>query len=49
MLEETLIEGSRDCLALLGKSGLLKNAYLAGGTGLALQLGDRIKRFTQLL
>jgi hypothetical protein len=28
-------------LALIGESGLLKNAYLAGGTALALQLGHR--------
>jgi hypothetical protein len=42
MFEETLVEGARDCLALLGKSGLLSEAYLAGGTALALQLGHRI-------
>ncbi|MBI1883804.1 MAG: nucleotidyl transferase AbiEii/AbiGii toxin family protein [Chlamydiae bacterium] len=42
MFEETLVQGSRNCLALLGQSGLLKETYLAGGTALALQLGHRI-------
>lgn len=42
MFEETLVKGSKDILALLGNSGLLKNAYLAGGTAAALQLGHRI-------
>lgn len=42
MFEETLIQGTKDSLALLGKSGLLKESYLAGGTALALQLGHRI-------
>lgn len=42
MFEETLIKGAKENLALLGQSGILKNAYLAGGTGVALQLGHRI-------
>lgn len=42
MFEEIFIKGARDNLALLGQSGILNNAYLAGGTGLALQLGHRI-------
>lgn len=42
MFEKTLVKGSKANLALLGKSGILKNAYLAGGTALALQLGHRI-------
>jgi len=42
MFEETLIKGAKEDLALLGQSGILKDAYLAGGTAVALQLGHRI-------
>ena len=42
MFEESLVKGTKEDLALLGQSGILKNAYLAGGTALALQLGHRI-------
>lgn len=42
MFEKTLIRGARENLALLGNLDILKNAYLAGGTALALQLGHRI-------
>ncbi len=42
MFEKTLIQGAKDNLALLGKSGLLRDAYLAGGTAAALYLGHRI-------
>ncbi len=42
MFEETLVKSAKDNLALLGKSGLLEDAYLAGGTACALQLGHRI-------
>ncbi|MCL5011107.1 MAG: nucleotidyl transferase AbiEii/AbiGii toxin family protein [Patescibacteria group bacterium] len=42
MFEQALQKGAKNSLAILGQSGLLKNAYLAGGTGLALQLGHRI-------
>ena len=42
MFEKTLFKNTKTVLALLGKSGVLNNAYLAGGTGLALQLGHRI-------
>ncbi len=42
MFEETLIKGAKENLALLGRSACLKNAYLAGGTAIALQLGHRI-------
>ncbi len=42
MFEETLTEGAKDKLALLGQSGVLRNAYLAGGTAAALQIGHRI-------
>ncbi|MCK4487304.1 MAG: nucleotidyl transferase AbiEii/AbiGii toxin family protein [Desulfobacterales bacterium] len=42
MFEETLIKGAKENLALLGRSAILKDAYLAGGTAAALQLGHRI-------
>ena len=42
MFEETLVKGTKDILALLGRSTILQDAYLAGGTALALQLGHRI-------
>ena len=42
MFEQTLIKGAKENLALLGRSGILKDAYLAGGTAAALQLGHRI-------
>lgn len=42
MFEEVLPRNTKSALALLGKSGLLKDAYLAGGTALALQIGHRI-------
>jgi Nucleotidyl transferase AbiEii toxin, Type IV TA system len=42
MFEETLIQGTKENLVLLGRSGILKDAYLAGGTAAALQMGHRI-------
>lgn len=42
MFTETLFGNTQELLAILGKSRLLRNAYLAGGTALALQLGHRI-------
>jgi len=42
MFTETLFGKTKDALALLGKSHLLDEAYLAGGTACALQLGHRI-------
>jgi len=42
MFEKTLIPNAKKYLEILGRSGLLSNFYLAGGTGLALQLGHRI-------
>jgi len=42
MFTETLFGKTKDALALLGKSHLLNEAYLAGGTACALQLGHRI-------
>ena len=42
MFEEVLIGKAKEHLALLGRSGILKESYLAGGTAAALQLGHRI-------
>lgn len=42
MFTETLSDNTAKALALLGKSGLLKEAYLAGGTACALQIGHRV-------
>ncbi len=42
MFEETLVKGAKKNLALLGESGILQHAYLAGGTAIALQLGHRV-------
>lgn len=42
MFEQVLPKAAQNALAVLGKSKLLKNSYLAGGTGLALQIGHRI-------
>jgi len=39
MFEEVLSKNAKSSLDLLGKSGLLSSAYLAGGTALSLQLG----------
>ena len=41
MFTKTLSSATQVSLALLGKSGLLKDAYLAGGSALALHLGHR--------
>lgn len=42
MFEEVLAKNAKNSLALLGKTGVLKNAYLAGGTALALRIGHRV-------
>jgi hypothetical protein len=42
MFEKVLFGKSKNILALLVKSGFLEDAYLAGGTACALQLGHRI-------
>lgn len=42
MFAETLSKNTKKALALLGKSHLLDEAYLAGGTACALHLGHRI-------
>ena len=42
MVEKTLSKNTKSSLELLGASGLLKDAYLAGGTALALQIGHRV-------
>lgn len=42
MFEQTLPGDTKSALALLGESKLLKNAYLAGGTALALHINHRI-------
>lgn len=41
MFAKTLSPTAQKTLALLGESGLLKKAYLAGGSALALHLGHR--------
>lgn len=41
MFQEVLSKNAKESLALLGKSGLVKSAYLAGGTALAIQIGHR--------
>lgn len=42
MFEQILTKRAKDNLALLGRSNILKDAYLAGGTAVALQVGHRI-------
>lgn len=42
MFTNALSKNAADALAILGKSGILKDAYLAGGTACALQLGHRL-------
>ncbi len=42
MFEHTITKRAKKNLALLGNSGILEDAYLAGGTAAALQLGHRI-------
>lgn len=42
MFEKVLSKNAKDSMALLGKSKLLKDAYLAGGTALALKIGHRV-------
>jgi hypothetical protein len=41
MFEKVLSKNAKNTLAVLGKSELFKNSYLAGGTALALQIGHR--------
>lgn len=42
MFEQILSGNAKKSLAVLGDSDILKNVYMAGGTGLALQIGHRI-------
>lgn len=42
MFEDTLDKGAKENLAVLGRAGILSDAYLGGGTAAALQLGHRI-------
>ena len=42
MFTESISKQTAENLALLGKSKMLGDAYLAGGTALALQIGHRI-------
>ena len=42
MFTATLSHGAQAALALLGRSGLVRDAYLAGGSALALHYGHRI-------
>lgn len=41
MFEKVLSKNESESLAILGKSGLLADVYMAGGTALALQIGHR--------
>lgn len=41
MFEEILSKDAKNSLEIIGESGFLKKAYLAGGTALALQIGHR--------
>ncbi len=41
MFEEVLPQKAKESLAALGDSGILKDAYMAGGTALALGIGHR--------
>ncbi len=41
MFEKIISEDAKQPLALLAGSGILKHAYLAGGTAIALQIGHR--------
>ncbi|PIP31952.1 hypothetical protein COX24_00855 [bacterium (Candidatus Gribaldobacteria) CG23_combo_of_CG06-09_8_20_14_all_37_87_8] len=42
MFEQALPRNAKKSLASIGRSGSLRDAYLAGGTALALQIGHRI-------
>jgi len=42
MFESILSPEAKAALGILGQSGLMKDAYLAGGTSLALRLGHRV-------
>lgn len=42
MFGQVLSKDAKNSLAVLGESRLLKNAYMAGGTALALQIGHRL-------
>lgn len=42
MFTETLFGNTKKALVILGKSHLMDNAYLAGGTACALRIGHRI-------
>ncbi|MEK7665178.1 MAG: nucleotidyl transferase AbiEii/AbiGii toxin family protein [Patescibacteria group bacterium] len=41
MFEKVISKNAKNALAILGKSGILQNAYMAGGTALALQINHR--------
>lgn len=41
MFEEVLSKNAKESLAILSKSRILEDAYMAGGTALALQIGHR--------
>jgi hypothetical protein len=44
MHENTLPGTTADAIQKLGKGGMFSQAYLAGGTAVALQIGHRISR-----
>ena len=41
MFESVLPQDAQTALAVLGKSSIVQDGYLAGGTALALQMGHR--------
>lgn len=44
MFEKVLSKNAKESLVIIGKSRILENAYLAGGTALALQIGHRYSK-----
>jgi hypothetical protein len=47
MFPDTLPKNAQNALAVLGKSDVLSAAYMAGGTALALQIGQMFAYYDQ--